>query len=97
MPHPAKELLMAGTDTSAALLEWSLLELVRHPHVMERLNAEIDAKFGMLRPVEEDEAAHLPYLQVIRHFAMIFTKIQSSNCTVERGPFELPSRSQLSI
>lgn len=31
---------------------------------MERLHAEIDAKFGMLRAVGEDEADPLPYLQV---------------------------------
>lgn len=64
--HLVKELLSAGTDTVAATLEWALLELVRHPQCMERLHAEIDAKFGMIRSVEEDEAAQLPYLQVIR-------------------------------
>ena len=63
----AKELLIAGSDTTSTTLEWSLLEIVRHPHVMEKLQAEIDANFGMLRPVEDDEASQLPYLQVIRH------------------------------
>lgn len=62
-----KELLTAGSDTIAATLEWALLELVLHPQCMERLHAEIDAKFGMLGPVEEEEAAQLPYLQVLRH------------------------------
>ncbi|KAG0589599.1 hypothetical protein KC19_1G032800 [Ceratodon purpureus] len=56
-------LLAAGADTTATTLEWALLELARHPHIMEKLQVEIDAKFGMVRPVEEDEAAQLPYLQ----------------------------------
>lgn len=59
------ELLTAGSDTIAATLEWSLLELVRHPLSMERLCAEIDSKFGMAGPVEEEEAAQLPYLQAV--------------------------------
>ena len=63
----AKEMMIAGSDTISTTLEWALLEIVRHPHVMEKLQAEIDAKFGMLRPVEDDEASQLPYLQVIRH------------------------------
>jgi len=62
-----QELLAAGTDTMAATLEWVLLELVCYPQCMQRLQAELDAQFGMNGPVEEDEAAQLPYLQVIRH------------------------------
>ncbi len=57
--------MTAGSDTTAASLEWALLELVRHPVIMERLQAEIDATFGTLRLLDEDEAAQLPYLQVI--------------------------------
>lgn len=60
-----KELLTAGSDTIASVLEWTLLELVRHPHCMERLSAEIDGFFGTNRPVDEDELTKLPYLQVI--------------------------------
>jgi len=59
------ELLAAGTETIAATLEWALLELVRHPHCMQRLQAELDAQFGMNGPVEEEEAAQLPYLQAV--------------------------------
>ncbi|KAG0598451.1 hypothetical protein M758_12G074800 [Ceratodon purpureus] len=57
------ELLGAGADTTGTTLEWMLLELARHPQINERLQKEVDAKFGMLRPVQEDEAAQLPYLQ----------------------------------
>lgn len=60
-----QELLTAGTDTVAATLEWALLELVRHPQVLDRLQKEIDAKCGMSSQVDEDEAVQLPYLQVL--------------------------------
>lgn len=59
------ELLTAGSDTIASVLEWTLLELVRHPHCMERLSAEIDGFFGTNRPVDEDELTKLPYLQAV--------------------------------
>lgn len=61
---PFQELLTAGSDTIASMLEWMLLELVLHPNCMEKLQAEVDEKFGMRGPVEEDEASQLPYLQV---------------------------------
>lgn len=85
-----QELLGAGADTTGSTIEWMLLELVRHPQVKERLQKEIDAKFGMLRRVEDDEAAQLPYLQVMRHqfnylqctYLLIYTGIiHSSNCS----------------
>lgn len=59
-----QELLTAGSDTIASMLEWMFLELVLHPSCMKKLQAEVDEKFGMRGPVEEDEASQLPYLQV---------------------------------
>nr|AHI15954.1 flavonoid 3'-hydroxylase [Pohlia nutans] len=59
------ELLTAGTDTVAASMEWALLEMALHPQCQAKLHAEIDAQFGMLGPVQEEEAAQLPYLQAV--------------------------------
>ena len=59
-----QEVLMAGADTTAVTLEWCMLELMRHPHMMQRLRAEVDAKYGDSSPVDEDSLLELPYLQV---------------------------------
>jgi len=37
--------LIAGRDTTANLLMWTLCELLRHPREMEKVRAEIDAEF----------------------------------------------------
>jgi len=80
--HLVQELLTAGSDTIASTLEWSLLELVRQPLYLERLQAEIDTKFGMSGPVEEEEAAQLPYLQVTGQL-----RAQSRNCSFSNFVF----------
>eukprot|EP00271_Cylindrocystis_brebissonii_P007156 TRINITY_DN20382_c0_g2_i1.p1 TRINITY_DN20382_c0_g2~~TRINITY_DN20382_c0_g2_i1.p1 ORF type:complete len:540 (-),score=71.45 TRINITY_DN20382_c0_g2_i1:2262-3881(-) len=40
------EMFMAGSDTVAGVSEWALLELVRHPAAMQKLQAELDAALG---------------------------------------------------
>ncbi|CAI5965622.1 unnamed protein product [Closterium sp. NIES-64] len=37
------DMMNAGTDTTAKTVEWALAELARHPAVLERLQAEVDA------------------------------------------------------
>lgn len=59
-----KVLLLGGTDTLAITLEWAMLELVRHPNVMQRLQLELDSKLEVGQHIEEDLASQLPYLQV---------------------------------
>ena len=60
-----KGLILAASDTVATTLEWAMLELVRHPHVMQRLQSELDASFeGMSGDMDEGIATQLPFLQV---------------------------------
>lgn len=59
-----KILLMGGTDIVAITLEWAMLELVRHPNVMQRLQSELDSKLELGQHIEEDLANQLPYFQV---------------------------------
>lgn len=44
----------AGHETSANLLTWLTLELTRHPEVLDRLRAEVDAVLGGRVPTAED-------------------------------------------
>ncbi|CAI5464779.1 unnamed protein product [Closterium sp. Yama58-4] len=42
----ALDMMLAGTDSTAKTVEWTLAELVRNPDVLERLRAEVDAAYA---------------------------------------------------
>jgi cytochrome P450 len=52
-------------DTSTVTLEWAMAELLQHPDVMKRAQAELDNIVGRNRLVEESDLQNLPYLQAI--------------------------------
>lgn len=55
-------MLIAGHDTSTALLAWSIYLLATHPYALARAHAEIDAVLGEQFPAEI-HMRHLPYLE----------------------------------
>ncbi|KAJ0982077.1 hypothetical protein J5N97_010332 [Dioscorea zingiberensis] len=58
-------MLMAGTDTSSATLEWAMACLVNNPHVLKKAREEIDANIPTGRLLTDSDVANLPYLQAI--------------------------------
>lgn len=58
-------LLAAGTDTSAATIEWAMSLLLNHPEVLQRAQAEINGVVGSSRLVSESDLTRLPYLHCI--------------------------------
>ncbi|MET9864852.1 cytochrome P450 [Streptomyces sp. NPDC006386] len=54
-------LAVAGTETTASVLSWTLYELARHPGIEARVLAELDEVLGE-RPVTFDDVPRLPYL-----------------------------------
>lgn len=50
-------MLIAGHETSAAVLTWSLFELSRHPDIMAGVRAEVDAVLGDRIPTYDDVKA----------------------------------------
>lgn len=57
-------MLIAGHDTSTALLAWTLYLLGKHPAALRRVQAEIDAQVGMALPTLET-LARLEYLEMV--------------------------------
>ena len=68
-------MLIAGHDTSTALLAWTLYLLGSHPLVLERVRAEVDAVVGQAAPAYE----HLSQLrlldQVVRETLRLYPPI----------------------
>ncbi|KDP44179.1 hypothetical protein JCGZ_05646 [Jatropha curcas] len=59
------DFFIAGTDTTAILLEWALAELINNPKVLEKAQDEIQKVVGTHRVVEESDCPNLPYIQAI--------------------------------
>ena len=58
--------MLAGSmDTSAAVIEWALSELMKHPRVMKKVQKELEEKVGMNRMVEESDLKSLEYLEMV--------------------------------
>jgi len=67
--NEAITLLLAGHETTANALTWTLFLLARHPEAAERLCAEVDAVLAGRLPVAEDLRA-LPFTERVLHEAM---------------------------
>ncbi|KAF3776672.1 Flavonoid 3'-monooxygenase [Nymphaea thermarum] len=59
------DLFTAGTDTSASTVEWAIAELIRHPHIQKKVQAELDSVVGRDRLVKESDIPNLTYLQAV--------------------------------
>lgn len=57
-------MLIAGHETTAAVLTWSLFELTRQPDILKRARAEIDEVVGDRKPTFEDVKS-MKYLRLI--------------------------------
>ncbi|KAL0333145.1 UNVERIFIED_CONTAM: cytochrome [Sesamum calycinum] len=59
------DMLIAGMDTSSAVVEWTLSELIRHPKAMKKLQQELEQVVGMDQIVEESHLDRLEYLDMV--------------------------------
>ncbi|KAF7811077.1 cytochrome P450 89A2-like [Senna tora] len=61
------EFLNAGTDTTATALQWIMANLVKYPHIQERVFEEIREVMGERddKEVKEENLNKLPYLKAV--------------------------------
>nr|GEZ33875.1 flavone synthase II [Tanacetum cinerariifolium] len=59
------DFFVAGTDSTATAIEWTLAELIKNPHVLKEAQREIDQAIGDDRLVEEPDSPKLPYMHAI--------------------------------
>lgn len=56
-------MFVAGTETTSSTVEWGLTEILRKPHVYNKLVSELDKVVGKNRFVVETDIPKLTYLQ----------------------------------
>ena len=61
----AQELFAAGIETTSAILDWAMSELLANPRVLAKLRAELDQVVGLERCVNHLDIPHLPYLEAV--------------------------------
>jgi flavone synthase II len=100
--HALQDVVTAGSDTSAAMVEWMLAELMNHPETLRKVVEEIDAVVGGDRIASEADLPRLPYLmaaykETLRlHPAAPIAHRQSSAEMVVRG-FTVPPQTAVFI
>ncbi|CAO2206562.1 unnamed protein product [Urochloa humidicola] len=55
----------AGASSTAALMEWGMVDLIQNPEVMRKAKEELTRVLGDKLLVEESDVARLPYLQAV--------------------------------
>ncbi|KAM7250634.1 hypothetical protein ACFE04_022517 [Oxalis oulophora] len=98
----AEVMIMAGTDTSEATIEWAMSNLLNHPDILQKAREEIDSQVGY-QLIDEQDISNLPYLQNIisetfRLYApapLLVPHRSSSDCTV--GGYDIPRDATLLI
>ncbi|XP_013391042.1 cytochrome P450 2C15 [Lingula anatina] len=57
------DLYLAGTETTANTLRWSLVHMVNHPDVQKRVQQEIDQVIGQGRVANMEDKARMPFTE----------------------------------
>jgi pentalenene oxygenase len=93
-------MLLAGTETTASQLTWTLHLLTTHPQILAALHAELDAVLPAGRPAEWTDLPHLPFTarvltEALRLYPPGWVLLRTCTRDAELGGHVLPRGSQV--
>lgn len=96
--------MIEAMDTSATNIEWAIVELIRHPSVMKKLQEELEKVVGLHRMVLESDLYHLKYLDmVVKEILRLHPPVpllvpheSLEDCTIPDG-FYIPKQSRIIV
>ncbi|XP_057843323.2 flavonoid 3'-monooxygenase CYP75B137 [Cryptomeria japonica] len=97
------DLFTAGTDTSSSTVEWAMSELIRHPHIMEKCQRELESVVGRQRKLKEADLEKLSYLQAVvketfrlhPSTPLLLPRMAAEACTIEG--YHIPKNARLMV
>ncbi|KAH0458678.1 hypothetical protein IEQ34_011492 [Dendrobium chrysotoxum] len=97
------DLILGGTETTSAIMEWAMTDLVRHPEIMRKAQEEVRKALNGKRKIEEKDISNLPYLNMIIKETLRmrppapFLVPRHSLETVKLGGYTVPAGSRVII
>ncbi|XP_078522909.1 cytochrome P450 2J4-like [Lissotriton helveticus] len=67
MVRLAADLFLAGTETTTTTLRWTLLYMVKHPEIQEKVQKELDDVLGKSQIIHYEDRKRLPYINAVIH------------------------------
>lgn len=99
-----RNLFIAGTDTTSAIILWCLLYMLHHPDTQEKVYLEIKSQVGDARPVSIHDKPRLPFLNAVvmetqRHSSItpfatpreVITTFETHGFTFPKGSVVMPN------
>ncbi|KAK2637066.1 hypothetical protein Ddye_031858 [Dipteronia dyeriana] len=81
------DLFIAGTDTAAEAMQWTIAELINHPDAFKKVRQEIESIIGRTRVVKEALRLYPP--------APVTTRECRQNCRIKG--FDIPEQTAVAI
>ncbi|XP_057487211.1 cytochrome P450 736A117-like [Actinidia eriantha] len=94
------EILAAGMNSTALVLEWMMAELLRHPLILKKLQNEVREIAGVKRTITEDELKKMPYLKAViketlRLHPLVPLVPRESTCDTQVMGYDIEARTQV--
>nr|ATG29994.1 CYP750C23 [Taxus chinensis] len=97
------DMFIAGIETTATSLDWTMSEMVRNPHIAKKLQEEIESVVGKHRAVTEADLGKMEYRQCVVKESLrlypaaplMFPHESTQVCDV--GGFVLPQKTRLMV
>lgn len=98
-----QDVFTGGIDTSSAVVEWAMSEMVQNPKVMEQAQAEVRRVFGPKGHVDETNIHQLTYLKsVIKETIrlhppapLLIPRVNKKMCEI--NGYEIPAKTMVLI
>ncbi|CAN0900324.1 Desmethylyatein synthase [Linum grandiflorum] len=95
------DMFVGGTDTTSAVMEWAMSQLVKNPPVMKKAQEEIRNVVGTKHKISEAELNQMPYLkdilkETLRLHAPAMIARETSEAVNLQG-YDIPSKTRVLV